>query len=1100
MGLDYKSIREENEKKYGTDIGRIGRMLLADRYDDRTHFLFELLQNAEDALALRTTPTTRRSIRFHLTHDCLRVTHCGKPFDEGDVRGICGIAESSKGLTSIGRFGIGFKSVYAFTDRPEVHSGDEHFAIESFVWPVEIQLDSEQHSSEETSINLRLRDAADAAEVQDGLKRLGARTLLFLREIEEIEWKIEGGHSGLYLRNQPDELAENVRRITILGQATGSDEIEETWLLFSSPVATPDGEPAGYVEVGFLLDKDSKSARPVIRPLPRSPLVVFFPTVFETHLGFLVQGPYVTTPSRDNIPSHHHWNQHCVQETKDVVLAALRWLRENDLLDVNVWRCLPLERSKFPIWSMFAPIFDVVKEVASREPFIPRHGGGHIAGEHAVLARSQELRDLLDASQLATILKAQSHRHWVRGDVSEDRTPEIFRYLTQELGVEELRPESVLPKLTAEFLEQQSDDWIAKLYSFLSIQKALASRAKNLPLVRLASGKHVLPFVGGRAQAFLPASFDTAFPTVRKAVCATDEAREFLRALGLTEPDPVDDVIWNVLPRYKAGATPVSDEQYAADIQRILAAYRTDSDRRRKGLIEALSQVPFVRTVEAGGTIARMARATETYLATERLQALFEGCAGVNLVDRQSACLQGEDVRTLLEACGAVRHLRPVESNSMSWQEMGELRKKSGHGESSGYSDRVTDWVLQGLERLLALLPSLPLESRRTRANLLWEELAHVEERRGKGVFSGDYSWTHYGKYSTQFDAAFVRLLNEKAWVPDGEGDPRPPSQVPFETLGWKAHPFLQSKLLFKPPIIDQLAAEAGIEPGVLDLLRKLGVTTESELKAMLKLKDSAPEPEDSPADQPDEGQEDGPAESADEEHTSADAGGAKQPDGGAAGGESSVGGSRPDQGGLSGAGSSGGNSKQSNGQAAGAGSGSGGPRPAQGSSGGTANSSGGSKPGSSDNNGKGAEAKGAPPFVSYIGVDPGSKSDDGDGSTAEHRREVEEAAIRFVLDLEKELVPMPYGNPGFDLYERDDNDAPKRWVEVKGIAAPWKGREVVLTRDEFDCARQHRADYWLYVVEHATDPEQRRLIRIQDPAGQARNFKFDHGWSTIGK
>ncbi len=39
--------------RYGTDIGRIGPMLLVDRYDDRTHFIFELLQNVEDALARR---------------------------------------------------------------------------------------------------------------------------------------------------------------------------------------------------------------------------------------------------------------------------------------------------------------------------------------------------------------------------------------------------------------------------------------------------------------------------------------------------------------------------------------------------------------------------------------------------------------------------------------------------------------------------------------------------------------------------------------------------------------------------------------------------------------------------------------------------------------------------------------------------------------------------------------------------------------------------------------------------------------------------------------------------------------------------------------
>src|SRR5712691_1154245 len=145
MASDYESIRADNERRYGTDIGRIGPMLLADRYDDRTHFIFELLQNAEDALARRPSWAGSRAVSFALSESALRVSHSGKPFDDRDVRGICGIAESTKDLTAIGRFGIGFKSVYAFTDRPEIHSGGENFAIESFVWPVavpEIQRDS----------------------------------------------------------------------------------------------------------------------------------------------------------------------------------------------------------------------------------------------------------------------------------------------------------------------------------------------------------------------------------------------------------------------------------------------------------------------------------------------------------------------------------------------------------------------------------------------------------------------------------------------------------------------------------------------------------------------------------------------------------------------------------------------------------------------------------------------------------------------------------------------------------------------------------------------------------------------------------------------
>ena len=36
----------------------------------------------------------------------------------------------------------------------------------------------------------------------------------------------------------------------------------------------------------------------------RSPLTVFFSTEKETFLGFLIQGPYRTTPARANVPEH----------------------------------------------------------------------------------------------------------------------------------------------------------------------------------------------------------------------------------------------------------------------------------------------------------------------------------------------------------------------------------------------------------------------------------------------------------------------------------------------------------------------------------------------------------------------------------------------------------------------------------------------------------------------------------------------------------------------------------------------------------------------------------------------------------------------------
>ena len=96
MDIDYKAIKEENLRKYGTDIGRIGDMLLANRYDDRTHFIYEILQNAEDALKKRGGWEDSRAVEFSVSSNTLKISHFGKPFDEADVRGICGSERALK--------------------------------------------------------------------------------------------------------------------------------------------------------------------------------------------------------------------------------------------------------------------------------------------------------------------------------------------------------------------------------------------------------------------------------------------------------------------------------------------------------------------------------------------------------------------------------------------------------------------------------------------------------------------------------------------------------------------------------------------------------------------------------------------------------------------------------------------------------------------------------------------------------------------------------------------------------------------------------------------------------------------------------------------
>ena len=53
MTSDYEAITKDNIRRRGEEFADIGHFLAEKLYGDRSHFIYELLQNAEDALARR---------------------------------------------------------------------------------------------------------------------------------------------------------------------------------------------------------------------------------------------------------------------------------------------------------------------------------------------------------------------------------------------------------------------------------------------------------------------------------------------------------------------------------------------------------------------------------------------------------------------------------------------------------------------------------------------------------------------------------------------------------------------------------------------------------------------------------------------------------------------------------------------------------------------------------------------------------------------------------------------------------------------------------------------------------------------------------------
>ena len=371
MPVDYEKLNRE--RNWRGETIRANRRFV-DMYGDPTHFILELIQNAEDALGKRPPSWSgSRTISFQLLRKNIRIEHYGRPFNTRDVRGITLTLSSVKedDLTQIGRFGIGFKSVFGVTDRPKIHSGGEDFGIKNLIEPFPIS-PLRGRNKDATVFILPLNETGKAKrfELAGWLDDFDPTVFLFLRQIDEIAWQVTGGGKGK-LRRFTEDIGENIRRTTITREyGDGQGESTGRWLIFSRPVEHG-GKPAGNVEMAFRQTSDGSG----IQTLSRSPLTVFFPTIVETNLGFLLQGPYQTTLTRENIPPDNSWNKQLMADTAYLVPQALLWLRDNGLLGANTLGCFPIGEEQATAASFFAPLYEATKSCLKSKALLPCVGG-----------------------------------------------------------------------------------------------------------------------------------------------------------------------------------------------------------------------------------------------------------------------------------------------------------------------------------------------------------------------------------------------------------------------------------------------------------------------------------------------------------------------------------------------------------------------------------------------------------------------------------------------------------------------------------------------------------------------------------------------------
>jgi len=129
IGVELPPEVEEGVRNMRLNLNNALKTLSEDLYSKETHFILELIQNADDNEYL---PGVEPEISFHLSSTCLLVQNNEVGFTEANVAALCKVGQSTKTKRAgfIGEKGIGFKSVFKVTDHPEIHSNGFHFRFD----------------------------------------------------------------------------------------------------------------------------------------------------------------------------------------------------------------------------------------------------------------------------------------------------------------------------------------------------------------------------------------------------------------------------------------------------------------------------------------------------------------------------------------------------------------------------------------------------------------------------------------------------------------------------------------------------------------------------------------------------------------------------------------------------------------------------------------------------------------------------------------------------------------------------------------------------------------------------------------------------------
>lgn len=694
---------------------------VVEKYSDQAHFIYELLQNADDTKATKA--------RFRLESDKLIFAHDGtrhfsisNPEQEdldvktgslGDINAITAIANSNKTEVSIGKFGVGFKAVFQYTSTPEVYDPEFRFKIERFIVPVPITNDFPGRGEKETlfvfPFNQPEREPLEAYEdISIKLKNL-SYPLLFLTNLREIEFQI-GNNTGAYKKRTEQEFDFDgtiAQKIKLTRKFNETEENESVWLF-----SRQDDAKRWYC-VGFFLD-EAGHLKPV-----NIPAFCFFPTKESTGLKFILHAPFLLTDSREGIRAGVEHNDKMLHLLSILAADSFEYLRDIGirtavkLIDDNVVGILPFDKNAFsdPMDKSkvsFFPFYEEIKRTFEEAELLPTISG-YVSKYNAYWASVPQLTQVFSNKQLA-IITGNEKAQWVFASLSRDETQRnnnvLFNYINSLVrtfvnedvilkgryrsgvyaGYNKYDPDAI-KGIDEEFIEKQPIEWLHVFYKWLSETKNRTELGIQRPIFLTEKHQAVKAFNDkGELNLFLPETNGikmTGVAFILHELLGKQESRDFIEKAGIKKPSEKDLVYSQIFPKNSNGPLD-EDVRFRAAFNYFCKCPNDEVD----DYVEKIKGSLFLRYCE-NGTI-NWCKASQLYFPTEELKKYFAVKPTVRFVDLQGYKndINAEQERFLPD------FLKKLGVNEVP-------RIIEGYNNRNDLNKIVTEYCIEGLQELI---------------------------------------------------------------------------------------------------------------------------------------------------------------------------------------------------------------------------------------------------------------------------------------------------------------------------------------------------------------------------------------------------------------